>query len=165
MKTIILDDDTFEVLRSALDHSVPATEEPKPAPTPAPNKESIIFVPWQIRTGTFSTTIDPAEVVTFEFNPRNTNGKLASFTISPSDKDAYLFSEMCLSSVPGKFEEHGVMGLGGRLWFSCGGYPKDRYQRDDTRYPNLEAGFNWFVNVRLKDPTATAKINYALMPA
>ena len=157
MKTIVLDDDTFTVLRSALDHSVPTMEEPKP-PIPAPSKDSVIVVPWQVRTGTFSTTIDPGETVDFDFTPQNTNGKLASFAVSPSNDSAYAETEMSLAGLS-------VSGQGGRLYFSVGGYPKDRYGRETTRYPDLTPGQMQTITVRLKDPTATAKINYALMPA
>ena len=163
MKTITLSDETYAALITAL--SVPQDPLPTPTPEPVPAKSSGIFVPWKVRVGTFSTTIDPGEIVSFEFTPEVTNGKLASFVISPADGSAYIATEMSLSSIPAGFGDRTVLGQGGRLYFSAGGYPMDKYNRVDARYPDLTPGVNWFVNVRLKDPTATAKINYALMPA
>jgi hypothetical protein len=166
MKTIILDDDTFTVLRSALDHSVPTMEEPKPTPVPAPTKDSIISVPWTFRAGTFTTTIDPGETVSFAFVPQNTNGKLANFAVSPTDGGAYFDREHYLSDSPGEFDDDGLkVGQSDRRWFSCGGYPTDRYGRENTRYPALTPGKTYYVNVRQKDPTLTCRVNYALTPA
>jgi hypothetical protein len=165
MKTIILDDDTFTVLRSALDHSVPTMEEPKPTPVPAPTKDSIISVPWALRTGTFTTTIDPGETVSFSFIPEDTNGNLANFAVSPTDGGAYFDREYCLSDKPGVFEGVVTSQQSDRRWFSCGGYPTDRYWRQNTRYPDLTPGKTYYVNVRQKDPTLTCRVNYALTPA
>ena len=167
MKTITVGDDTFLALMAAMlaTDQLPTAPSPVPAPIPAPTKDSVISVPWAARAGTFTTTIDPSETVSFAFIPQNTNGKLANFGVSPTDGDAYFPRFHALSDKPGEFPGAIAAQQSYRFYFSCGGHPTDRYGRPDTRYPDLTPGKIYYVNVRQQDPTLTCRVNYALMPA
>ena len=72
---------------------------------------------------------------------------------------------MCLATSPGDFAPmaagslvHGTDALA--VYFSAGGYPKDRYGRLITTQADLKAGQRVYVNVRQNDPTLACNLRY-----
>jgi hypothetical protein len=181
-KTVTLQDSTVADLLAALG----AAQAPGPTPTPTPTPEPtptppappgvrVVTVPWTHTAGLPNITIMAGEVISFAITPpggANSNGLLGSFSISPTDQNAYFDRVIALATAPGEFSAalgSSAMKTGQEpsVYFSVGGYPtKTVWGRTytDTNNADLTAGKTYYVNVKQVDPTRSCRINYGLSP-
>ena len=88
----------------------------------------------------------------------NSSGAQGFFKFSPTDGNAYIGRKVSLSNVPGDFSRamgrgSVVFGQEGNVYFTVGGYPKDRYGRVNDSNANLDAGGRYYVTVVNDDGT------------
>jgi hypothetical protein len=154
---------TPEQIASVLAQNGSAPKPPPPPMTDIPPGVVVIDVPWELHVGTQTAKIN-RNTLAFKVIPQDTHFNSASFVISPTTAADYFEREFCLSEKPGAFD--GLVRGDGRIYFTAGAsYPLDKYGRLDTRYPCLNPGQPYYLNVRQKNPSLICRINYALTPA
>ena len=140
---------------------------PPPPPTgsiactniPGITATTTIAASWNYVAGLVSTKsfggFAAGQAVVFAFTVPSgvtSNGVLGNFSMAPTDGNAYNNRFMGLSDTPcdlsGKLAPNSITGgQNGYIYFSVGGYPKDKYGRLNTQNANLNAGQTYYVTV------------------
>ena len=152
---------------------------------PGITNTKVISVAWTQSIGTGISTkgvgFGPGDAVVFVLTPpvgKTSNGAYGTFRTSPTDANAYNTRIMSISATPCDFSRSMgiasvVQGQEPTLYFSVGGYPKDKYGRTVTTNANLTAdGRSYYVTVIQEISVGGANtcmssvcnVNYGLIP-
>lgn len=151
---------------------------------PGINNTRVVAMPWQFTSGIISTAklggFKSGDAYVFTITPppgTTTSGQLGSFSTAPTDGNGYNNRIISLSDTPCDFSRKlgrgsVVQGMVLTAYFTVGGYPIDKYGRQDTTYPSLTPGQTYYVTVIQQNSVggsnsclnSSCNINYGLSP-
>jgi hypothetical protein len=151
---------------------------------PGVKSTKVVNMPWQFTSSIISTSkqggFGAGDAFVFVIVPplgSTSSGKLGSFSTAPTDANSYNPRIIALSDQPCDFSRKlgkgsVVQGMTLTAYFSVGGFPIDKYGRQDTTYPSLIPGHQYFVTVIQEDSVggnntcfgSSCNMNYGLSP-